>query len=90
MNVRNFESMRWNASVHKLDLGLYSHPKEFGENGIRNHVNSKGKNLLNRRLRGGSNPRCCITQDSEAQHTTDRAIAAPLPYLDPGIIGLPA
>ena len=25
----SFESMWWNACVHRLDLGLYSHPKEF-------------------------------------------------------------
>ena len=25
----SFESVRWNACVHRLDLGLYSHPKEF-------------------------------------------------------------
>ena len=37
------ESVRWNACVHRLDLGLYSHPKEFGGNGVRTHVNSKGK-----------------------------------------------
>ena len=24
----SFESVRWNARVHRLDLGLYSHPKE--------------------------------------------------------------
>ena len=24
------ESVRSNACVHRLDLGLYSHPKEFG------------------------------------------------------------
>ena len=39
----SFESMWWNACVHRLDLGLYSHPKESGGNGARNHVNSKGK-----------------------------------------------
>ena len=39
----SFESVRWNACVHGLDLGLYSHPKDFGGNGVRNHVNSKGK-----------------------------------------------
>ena len=39
----SFESMRWNACVHRLDLGLYSDPKKFGENGVRNHVNSKRK-----------------------------------------------
>ena len=25
----SFESMQWNISVHRLDLGLYSHPKEY-------------------------------------------------------------
>ena len=35
------ESMRWNACVHRLDLSLYSHPKEFLGNGARTHVNSK-------------------------------------------------
>ena len=25
------ESVRWNACVHRVDLGLYSHPKEFLE-----------------------------------------------------------
>ena len=31
------------TSVHRLELGLYSHPKEFWGNGVRTHVNSKGK-----------------------------------------------
>ena len=39
----SFESVRWNACVHRLDLGLYSHPKEILGNGVRTHVNSKGK-----------------------------------------------
>ena len=39
----SFESVRWNACVHRLDLGLYSHPKEFWGNGVWTHVNSKGK-----------------------------------------------
>ena len=26
----SFETMQWNESVHRLDLGLYSHPKGFG------------------------------------------------------------
>ena len=25
----SFETVPWNACVHRLDLGLYSHPKEF-------------------------------------------------------------
>ena len=26
----SLESVRWNACAHRLDLGLYSRPKEFG------------------------------------------------------------
>ena len=37
------ESVRWNACMHRLGLGLYSHLKEFLENGVRTHVNSKGQ-----------------------------------------------
>ena len=37
-----FESMQWNACVHRLDFGLSSHPKELG-NGVRTLVHSKGK-----------------------------------------------
>ena len=39
----SFESVRWSACVRRLDLSLYSHPKEFLGNGVRTHVNSKGK-----------------------------------------------
>ena len=39
----SFESMQWNACVHRLDISLYSHPKEIFWNGDRSHVNSKGK-----------------------------------------------
>ena len=42
----SFESVRWHACVHRLDLGLYSHPKELGGNGVRTHVNSRGKSPL--------------------------------------------
>ena len=38
-----FESLQWNACVHRLDIGLYSYSKEFFENGVRTHVNSKGQ-----------------------------------------------
>ena len=41
-----FESMQWNACVHRLDFGLYSHPKEFLGNGVKTYVNSKEKNPL--------------------------------------------
>ena len=61
----SLESVRGNACVHRLDLGLYFHLKVFLGNGVRTHVNSKGKNLIYWRLRGGLNLRRCITQDSE-------------------------
>ena len=38
--------IRWNACAHRLDLSLYSDPKDFQWNGVRTHVNSKGKYLL--------------------------------------------
>ena len=48
--------------MHRLDLGLYSHPKEFGGNGARNHVSSKEKIPST----GGSEEvRTHDTQDSE-------------------------
>ena len=61
------ESVWWNACVHILDLGLYSHPKEILGNGVRTHFNSKGKIPSSGKipLRGGSNPQHCIRQDSE-------------------------
>ena len=34
-------------------------------NGVRTHVNSKGKISSTERYQGGSNPQCCIMQDSE-------------------------
>ena len=39
----SFESQRWSACVYRLDLSLYSYPKEFLGSGVRTHVNSKGK-----------------------------------------------
>ena len=39
----SFESVRWNACVHRLNLSLYSYPQEFRGNGVRTHINSKGK-----------------------------------------------
>ena len=39
----SFESVQWNAFVHRLDLGFNSDQKGFWGNGVRTHVNSKGK-----------------------------------------------
>ena len=54
----SFESVQWNACVHRLDLGLLSHRKEFWGNGVRTPVNPKRNipstgNIL---FRGGLNP----------------------------------
>ena len=63
----SFESMCWNACVHRLDFSLYSHPNVFLGNEFRTHDNSNGKIPSNGKtfLRGRSNPCCCIMQDSE-------------------------
>ena len=65
LRAGSFESVRWNACVHKLGLFILSYERVFLWNGIRIHVNSMGKNSLYRKLRGRSNPQRCITQDSE-------------------------
>ena len=74
----SFESVQWNACVHRLDPSIYSHLKEFLGNGVRTHVNSKGKIPSTRiiPLTWGSNPRSCIKQDSKP-NTLPQAIAAP-------------
>ena len=64
----SFESVRWNACVHRLNFGLYSHPKEFLGNGVRIHNNksmiTQSEKFPLRRLRRGLNPQYCIVQDS--------------------------
>ena len=68
--------MRSNACVHRLDLGLYSHPKEFwggggeggGRNGVRTYVNFKIKKtptLYRKKL----SPEEDRTQDAESSRT---------------------
>ena len=70
-----------NACVLRLDLGLYSHPKEFRGNGVRTQVNSKEKISYTRKnLRGVSNPRRCITQDSEPS-TLRTSYSSPSPTI---------
>ena len=65
---RSLESVRWNACVHRLDLGLCSYPKEFWGEWSPNLCLLQGKNPLYRKIilvRGGWNQRRCIKQDSE-------------------------
>ena len=49
---------------------ILSYERVLG-NGVRNHVNSKGKSPLPNLLRGGSTPRLCIKQDSEPNTTNE-------------------
>ena len=42
----SFECVRWNACVHRLDLGLYSHPKEILGNGVRTILSPWEKSSL--------------------------------------------
>ena len=72
----SFESARWNACVHRLNLGPFCHPKEFLGNGARTHVYSKGKIPSTRRLQRGSNLQCCITQNSQP-HTLPTKLSRP-------------
>ena len=51
--------------MHKLDLGLYFHPKEFLGNGVRTHVNSKGKIPATGGSEEGGTCDACIMQDSK-------------------------
>ena len=68
----SFESVQWNACVHRLDLGLYSHPKEFWGIGVRTHVSSNGKipytrkKFPQRRLE----PMLLHQEGQQAQHIT--------------------
>ena len=54
-------------TLYMPDLGLHSHAKEFWGNGVRTHVNSKEKSPLPEKIlvRGGSNPRRFIKQNSD-------------------------
>ena len=64
--------------MHRLDLGLYSHPKEFSGNGVKTHVNSKGKIPLPKKFSSEEDR----THDATSSRTLNpthyqRAIPAP-------------
>ena len=79
----SFESMWWNACEHRLDLGLYSHMKEFWKNRVRTPANSKGKNPLCQGLRGGSNSQHRSMQDSELNTILSHSVPPPPPPTNP-------
>ena len=76
----SFESLRWKASVHRLDLGIYSHPKEFRGNGVKIQVNSKGKIPSTGKIlpRGGSNSHTILHQAGHRdQHSANELFRTP-------------
>ena len=70
----SFVSMQWNACVHRQDLSLYSHLKEFLENGVRTHVNSKGKipSTGKNSSQRGIEPTTLHKAGQQAQYTTNK------------------
>ena len=71
----SFESVRLNACVHRLDLGLYSHSKEFLGEWSLNSCYLQGKNPLYWKI-SPEEDRTRDAVDSEPKHY-QRAIPAP-------------
>ena len=76
----SFESMRWNTCVHRLDLGLYSHAKEFLGNGVGTNVNSEGIIPFIEAQR--IEPTTLYHSGKQARRTTDWATSAPISSLN--------
>ena len=76
----SFEFVQWNACVHRLELGLYSHLKEFSGNGVRTHANSKEKIHSTRKiLLRGLYPWHCIKQGSQPNTLPAELFQPPTP-----------
>ena len=65
MNIRT----GWNTCTHRLDLGIYSHPKEFLEIGVGTQDITEEKSPLLEGCEGGT--RNAASLRIAAQHTTD-------------------
>ena len=78
------EVVCWNACMNTFDLDLYSHPKGvFLRNGVRTHVNTKGKKSHDRKLRGGLEP-ATLHHARQRAHTLPIALFRPPPYNNTG------
>ena len=80
----SFESMWWNAIVHRLDVDSYFHLKEFWGNGVKTHVNSSKKSPLPEKF----SPEEDQTHDAAASRTASPtcyqwAILAPFRHTNP-------
>ena len=69
--------------MHRLDLGLYSHPKEFWGNAVRTHVHSKG-NIPSTESQRSIEPTKLHQAEKRAQHTTNELFRPHLAF-DSGI-----
>ena len=71
----SLEFVWWNACVHRLDIGLYSHPKEFGEYSqnpckLQGKSPLHGKDFPQRRIE----PTTLHQAGQQAQHTTNELV----------------
>ena len=70
----SFESMQWNACVHRLDLGLYSHLKDLGGEWSRKPCLLQGKYPLYQKTfpQRMIEPMTLHQAGQQAQHTTSK------------------
>ena len=72
----SFEPVQWNACVYRLDLGLYSHPKQIQGMESEPMLTLKEKSPLCGKLRGGLNLQCYIMQEGEPNTLPTSVLAA--------------
>ena len=84
MNVRIFWIREMECMCAQLDLGLYSHPKEFWGNGVRAHVSSKGKIPSSGKIspQRRIEPTTLRQAGQWAQHTTNELFRPPIVTLN--------
>ena len=82
----SFESVRWNDCVHRLDLGLYSHPKEFWGGMESEHMlTPREKSPLSEKnspQRRRIEPTTQCQAGQRAQHTTNELFRLPMAGYD--------
>ena len=72
-----FLSVRWNACVHRLDLGLYSHPKEVGEGG---GGSNESEPMLTPRKKSPLREKKKISEEDQTHDTASNRTASPTHY----------
>ena len=67
----SFESVGWNACEHRLDLGLYSHPKEWFEGKESESMLTPREKSPLLELQRRFEPATLHHAGQQTQHTTD-------------------